>query len=473
MTVKIMTTMVVATTVLFAVGCNCTKSQRTAQATPPPATRTAQTQQLASSQADFVGARGPQGPQGAQGAQGPVGQSGSEGYAIAGPRGPAGPAGPAGQRGSTGAQGAAGELVRGPTGAVGSAGETGATGSVGQSGARGASAEGYVGAAGTAGPVGPQGPTGATGERGPTLVGPAGPTGTPGAAGGRGEIGQTGATGSTTEGVAGPTGVAGPAGPRGPAGPIGQMGPTGIVQNWVSYREFWFDPNMTTIHGADAYLINEIAAYMRANPSLELAIDASTTPHATSQRDLNLRDNRVRSIRNALIAAGASADRIIAGMYGDVDHRRDGRVEVLLRTDRSPEARTRIVESTPAQQPRGTQEQIGVVENWTTLQSFWFDSDSSDIHAADKSKVAEIAAHMKRYPTLQLGIDSSLNPTDPNQRSHDRDLAEQRGLAVHDALIAAGVPASKITGGKIGDVTSRRSGRVEVLIRSDRLAQAR
>jgi hypothetical protein len=173
---------------------------------------------------------------------------------------------------------------------------------------------------------------GNVGPQGPTLVGPAGPAGYTGPTGTQGETGLTGVRGSTTAGVAGITGETGATGPRGPIGPTGPQGPTGMVYNWTSYRDFWFDAGRSNIHKADSGKLQEIADYMTANPSLELGIDASSNPRATQTRDINLADNRVKSIRDGLIAAGISADRIRSGNFGIVEFRRTDRVEVLLKT---------------------------------------------------------------------------------------------------------------------------------------------
>jgi len=469
-------TIMLASTALFAAGCSTTKNQsHAAQDTSAPRASsptytTPQTQQTAN-QADFVGARGPDGPAGARGAQGPAGEAGPAGYAVAGPRGPAGPTGPAGQEGPVGGRGAAGTITRGPTGAAGPAGDAGAAGPTGQAGVRGASADGYAGPAGPTGPTGPTGPAGATGERGADLVGPTGAAGRAGPTGERGEAGLAGAQGATTPGIAGGAGVAGPAGARGAAGPIGPMGPTGIVENWASFREFWFDPNTTAIHDGDRYLVREIAAYMMANPSLELGIDGSTNPRATTQREMDLRDTRVRGIRDALIAAGVPASRISDGMIGNVDHRRDGRVEVLLRTDR--QARIQATPGSPVAAREGgdwRDAPTGVVEDWTTLQSLWFAAYETEIHLADREKVKEIAAYMKRNPSLLLGIDSTLGAA---ASANDRDLSARRAVTARDALIAEGVPASSIQTGAFGDPNHRRTGRVELLIKTDRLATSR
>jgi outer membrane protein OmpA-like peptidoglycan-associated protein len=290
-------------------------------------------------QADFVGARGPEGPTGAKGMQGPTGQTGAPGYAMAGPRGQEGATGTMGEQGRTGARGPAGNLAVGPTGVAGPAGAQGAQGPIGQTGVRGDSADGYAGPTGSTGRTGTQGLAGATGAKGSTLVGPSGPAGRSGATGEQGERGMTGAQGSTMAGVAGPTGTAGATGPQGPIGPTGPQGPTGVIQYWTSYRDFWFDAEKAAIHDADWHIVAEIAAYMKDNPSLQLGIDGSTNPRATQWRDQNLCDRRVSAIRDSLISAGVPAYRISEGMFGDVRFRRNGRVEVLLRTPQLSQAK--------------------------------------------------------------------------------------------------------------------------------------
>ena len=433
------TAMTIVMTLALAAICGCESSSPRSSSSIQPA-----------HQADFVGPGGPDGPAGARGAQGAIGQTGAPGYAASGARGAEGPAGATGEQGRAGARGPAGAFVVGPAGVTGPAGNTGDQGRIGQTGVRGASADGYAGLAGPAGRTGAQGPTGDTGAKGPTLVGPAGPAGRSGPSGEQGEPGLTGAQGSTTAGVAGATGAAGAMGPQGPAGPTGPQGPAGVVDRWTSYREFWFDLDEAVVYGGDSDKVAEIAAYMKDNPSLQLGIDGSTNPRATEWRDRDLGDRRVKAIRDSLIAAGVPASRISDGMFGDVQLRRDRRVEVLIRTDQASRA-----QFGPA----------GVVERWTPYREFWFDLDEAVIHSADSDKVAEISAYMKDNPSLQLGIDGSTNPRATEWR--DRDLGDRRVKAVRDSLIAAGVPASRISDGMFGDVQLRRDQRVEVLIKTE------
>jgi outer membrane protein OmpA-like peptidoglycan-associated protein len=105
-----------------------------------------------------------------------------------------------------------------------------------------------------------------------------------------------------------------------------------VLQSWTSYRDFWFDSDTAVIHDADVHIVSEIAAYLKDNPSLRLGIDASTNPRATQTYAKDLGERRVKAIRDSLIKAGVPSNRISSGMFGDVKLRRNGRVEVLLRT---------------------------------------------------------------------------------------------------------------------------------------------
>jgi outer membrane protein OmpA-like peptidoglycan-associated protein len=124
----------------------------------------------------------------------------------------------------------------------------------------------------------------------------------------------------------------GPAGAPGPQGEIGARGRVGTLYQWTAYREFWFDSNEARIHQADKSKVLEIATYMNNNPSLQLGIDGSLDPQNNNSRDQALSNRRVNAIRDALVKAGVPANRIRAGAFGDVELRRDGRVEVLLIT---------------------------------------------------------------------------------------------------------------------------------------------
>lgn len=93
-----------------------------------------------------------------------------------------------------------------------------------------------------------------------------------------------------------------------------------------------------------------------------------------------------------------------------------------------------------------------------------FEYDRAEIRSSDASKISEIAVYMNQNPSLQVGIDGSMDPrgTDPRNQN----LSDRRIGAVRDALIQAGVPAYKIQAGAFGDTELTRDRRVEVLVRT-------
>lgn len=174
-----------------------------------------------------------------------------------------------------------------------------------------------AGCAGPAGIAGPQGATGATGAQGYT-----GMTGSQGQAGLTGAQGQTGMTGAQ-----------------------GQPGVAGVVSpgtRWTSLRDIMFDYNRAEFRSAEMSKIADIAVYTNQNPAVRLGIDGSTDLlRGTNQHNAALSQQRAANVRDALIRAGVSPDRIETGSFGaerakcndgnELCSQRDGRVEVLVR----------------------------------------------------------------------------------------------------------------------------------------------
>jgi outer membrane protein OmpA-like peptidoglycan-associated protein len=71
-----------------------------------------------------------------------------------------------------------------------------------------------------------------------------------------------------------------------------------------------------------------VARYIKANPSLKIAIDSSMD----ASRNQDLSDRRSRSIRDALIQAGVPSDSIKIGAYGDKKLMPNSRVALLVST---------------------------------------------------------------------------------------------------------------------------------------------
>lgn len=86
---------------------------------------------------------------------------------------------------------------------------------------------------------------------------------------------------------------------------------------------------------------------------------------------------------------------------------------------------------------------------WSSYRDYTFNANSNEILYSDSSKAREIAYYLGQNPSLRVGIDGA--------------NAGRVGV-VHDALITAGVPASKIQHGPFGNSQLRSDGRVAVLV---------
>ena len=111
-----------------------------------------------------------------------------------------------------------------------------------------------------------------------------------------------------------------------------RTGVAGIVGQWTSYRNYMFAANASSIRNVDMVKSADIAAYLKANPSLQLGLDGSMDPAGTDPKDQGLADRRIEAVRNSLIEAGVPAYKIKSGAFGDPATRHDRRVEVLFAT---------------------------------------------------------------------------------------------------------------------------------------------
>jgi outer membrane protein OmpA-like peptidoglycan-associated protein len=126
--------------------------------------------------------------------------------------------------------------------------------------------------------------------------------------------------------------MTGATGAQGSTGSKGGKGVAGIVGQWTAYRDFNFAYNDSQIQNADAGKSAVIAAYIKANPSLEIGIDGSMDPHGADPKDQSLCDRRVESVRASLVQAGVPANRIVIGDFADAQTHQDRHVEVLFAT---------------------------------------------------------------------------------------------------------------------------------------------
>ena len=158
----------------------------------------------------------------------------------------------------------------------------------------------------------------------------------------------------------GPFGIAGERGPMGPAGPAGAQGPAGSMSPQAmanpagaqsqagamnrSFRDILFDTDKSDIRTNETSKVADVAAYIKQNPTFQVGINGYADPRGTNQHNQALSERRVNAIRDALIKAGVSGDKITTGAFGEqkpqcnesteVCWQRDRRVDVGFRTDK-------------------------------------------------------------------------------------------------------------------------------------------
>lgn len=141
----------------------------------------------------------------------------------------------------------------------------------------------------------------------------------------------------------GATGAMGPAGPMGAQGPAGPAGPqAAAAKQWSSFKNFLFDTDKSDIRANETSKVSDIAAYMQENPSVRVGIDGYADPRGTDLYNQSLSERRVDAIRDALVRAGVSGDKIKTGAFGEQRRQcnesseacwqSDRRVEVLIST---------------------------------------------------------------------------------------------------------------------------------------------
>lgn len=274
-----------------------------------------------------------------------------------------------------------------------------------------------------------------------SLVGPPGPAGAVGPAGARGETGETGAAGIA---LAGPRGATGPAGQPGQRGPTGATGAAGAVEVGQAGAA-----GATGAAGAQG----ERGATGRQGASAAGFAGETGLPGAAG----------IQGERGETGAQGAT----LVGPTGPVGARgAAGEQGAIGATGSQGDTTAGLAGVSGASGESGAQGAVGatgergptgLIAGWTSYRDFWFANGADGIRSSDTRKIAEIADYMKINPSLQLGIDTFAD-------SGDQRLRDRRVEAVRDALVAAGIPAQRISAGSFGAEQPRRASRVEVLI---------
>ena len=155
-----------------------------------------------------------------------------------------------------------------------------------------------------------------------------------------------GDTGWKVYGPTGPQGVAGPAGPAGPQGPAGTQGvagstgaqaPPAAVANWTKFDDILFDFDKSDVVSNETSKVADIATYVQKNPTTMVGIDGYADPRGTDQYNQALSERRVNAIRDALVTAGVTRDKIRTGAFGEMRLKCQEATEACWQSDRRVE----------------------------------------------------------------------------------------------------------------------------------------
>jgi len=153
------------------------------------------------------------------------------------------------------------------------------------------------------------------GDTGWKIYGPSGPPGVAGPAGPQGPAGPAGPPG--VAGPPGPAGAQGSAGMQGAAGVAGAERPAAEASRWTKFNDILFDFDKSDIRANETSKVAAVAAYLKQNPSAQVAIDGHADPRGTDPYNQALSQRRVNAIRDALVKAGVPGDKIQAGAFGE------------------------------------------------------------------------------------------------------------------------------------------------------------
>lgn len=159
-----------------------------------------------------------------------------------------------------------------------------------------------------------------------------GPMGSEGPAGANGVAGLQG-----PQGPMGPAGSPGAQGVAGLQGPVGPAGVNGADLQWARFSDIQFDLNRADLRSAEAGKVEQLATYLKQNPSFRVEIEGFADPRGSQAYNIKLSTQRVNAVRDALIAQGVSQDRILIGAYGKLNRKTEGTDEMAWQQDRRVE----------------------------------------------------------------------------------------------------------------------------------------
>ena len=100
---------------------------------------------------------------------------------------------------------------------------------------------------------------------------------------------------------------------QGAAAVAGAEPPAAAAPRWTKFNDILFDFDKSDIRANETSKVAAVAAYLKQNPSAQVAIDGHADPRGTDPYNQALSQRRVNAIRDALVKAGVPGDKIQAG----------------------------------------------------------------------------------------------------------------------------------------------------------------
>jgi len=101
-----------------------------------------------------------------------------------------------------------------------------------------------------------------------------------------------------------------------PAPAVAPTPPPVEKQGAIVFRNIQFDLNKATLKEESYPILDEVADYLKANPSVKMEVQGHTCNLGKAEYNLKLSDQRAKAVKDYLVGKGIAADRLDAKGYG-------------------------------------------------------------------------------------------------------------------------------------------------------------
>jgi outer membrane protein OmpA-like peptidoglycan-associated protein len=109
------------------------------------------------------------------------------------------------------------------------------------------------------------------------------------------------------------------------------------VASWTKFNDILFDFDKSDVRSNETTKVADIAAYVQQNPTTMVGIDGYADPRGTDKYNQALSERRVNAIRDALMKAGVTRDKIQTGAFGEMRLKCQEATEACWQSDRRVE----------------------------------------------------------------------------------------------------------------------------------------